>query len=242
MFPPTDEGRALGVEIVEQLKDRWSPPPYFYHLRKGGHVAALFDHVKNTHFCVMDIKAYFTSTTRSMVVKALKKAGYRFPQAMRDATVSSVRHPDSMGRRVLPYGFIQSALLATLCLEHSHIGRVLRDLDKSSLTLSVYMDDIIASGDAAMERDVKMAFTQLEHAFDRSPYMINRIKTQPPGREICVFNALLSHHSIQVHHDRMEKFKEALIANENRHSVFAILRYVGVLNPAQEKELEAYLI
>jgi len=204
-------------------------------------VAALFDHAMNTHFCVMDIKTYFTSTTRSMVVKALKQVGYRYPQAMRDASESSVRHPDTMGQRVLPYGFIQSALLATLCLEYSHVGRVLRELDKSPLTLSVYMDDIIVSGDAEMERDVEDAFTQLGNAFDRSPYSINRVKTQPPSREICVFNALMSHHSIQVHHDRMEKFKEALFANENPHSISAILRYVGVLNPSQEKELEAYL-
>lgn len=47
IYIPTDECRINGVNIIRLLATFWHSPSYFYHLQKGGHLAALKLHLYN---------------------------------------------------------------------------------------------------------------------------------------------------------------------------------------------------
>jgi hypothetical protein len=75
------------------------------------------------------------------------KAFFSHDEALRIATASTVRHPDDNARRILPYGFIQSPLLASLVLHESTLGKYLDALHRDErFVVAVYMEDIIISG------------------------------------------------------------------------------------------------
>lgn len=238
VFPPTTSCKAHGKTLCRQLQKSWTIPAYYFHLKKGGHVAALREHVSNSHFCVVDISQFFSSTTKSMVLKALKSVGQKYTEAKDHAFRSTVKNPDGGKNFVLPYGFVQSALLATICLEKSYLGQFFRQMITSPLRLSIYMDDIIISGSIAEVHAVSAAFQGLLDALDKSPYSANIKKTQEPSAKIEVFNTELSHDLIRITPHRMQKFTEAVNSNPNPFSVDAILRYVGALNQQQGLELE----
>ena len=240
VFPPTGEGKSQGKDIVERVMKKWTPPDHFYHFREGGHVKAIRDHLQSDLFAVADIKSFFQSTTRSMVVKALVKAGFRFDEALDISSSSTVKHAAFGSRRFVPYGFVQSALLATLCLEHSRLGAVVRGAADTGLQVSVYMDDIILSGsenDAAL---LTKSFEEIETITVAPPYQLNLQKTQPLSCSVQVFNTELSHGHVEVIGERMDKFKVALDEYESDYAIQAVIRYVDGLNTTQAQELEDY--
>src|ERR1700712_4044460 len=127
VFNPSPEARAEGAEIKAAVEKNWKAPAYYYHLRNGGHVAALRSHLASRFFVKLDLSDFFGSISRSRVSRTLKTF-YSHAVARQMATSSTVRHPDNPGRTILPYGFVQSPLLASLVLHKSSLGKFLEAL------------------------------------------------------------------------------------------------------------------
>lgn len=77
----------------------------------------------------MDIADFFGSVSRSRISRVLKEL-FPHADARRMATVSTVQRPDDATRQILPYGFIQSPLLASLALHKSGPGKYLDELHR----------------------------------------------------------------------------------------------------------------
>jgi hypothetical protein len=124
---------------------RWRVPHYFYHLRSGGHLAAVKAHLHNRCFSTLDISGFFDSVTRSKICRALPHIGIDRRKAWEIAQQSTVeKMPGSFS---LPYGFVQSPVLASLALDRSGLGRRIAVLARSNqVRLSCYVDDLVLSG------------------------------------------------------------------------------------------------
>ena len=138
----------------------------------------------------------------------------------------------------LPYGFVQSPILASLVLDKSALGRALAKVSKSGLTLSVYMDDIIVSG--ADRSSVVDANEFLRSATVQSSFKINEGKSSEVSTEITVFNISISHDAATIIDGRMEEFEGALEMGD-RSVREGIMSYVETVNPSQADDLRALL-
>jgi hypothetical protein len=143
VFVPAEETVKVGQEIKKNLEIRWKPPRYYYHLLPGGHVEALRANAENSWFVHLDIKDFFGSINRSRITRSLKSL-FGYKQAREIANISTVIHPNR-GDFVLPFGFVQSPLIASICLHKSALGNRLQGLQKEGVTVSVYVDDLILS-------------------------------------------------------------------------------------------------
>jgi hypothetical protein len=97
-------------------------PEYFFHYRRGGHVDALHRHLNNNYFFRIDLKNFFYSIGRNRISRLLRQL--HFPGNSRTyAEWSTVRNPYREGPNyVLPIGFRQSPLLASLALYDSAVA------------------------------------------------------------------------------------------------------------------------
>lgn len=237
VFVPSSDGRESGAEIQSILRKRWRPPPYFYHLQKGGHVAALRHHLPDAVFCTLDISGFFDSITRSKAHRALREIGFDHERAWEITCTSAVEK--TKGRRdfSLPYGFIQSPILASLALDKSGLGRAMRKVVRSNQTrLSCYVDDIIVSG--LEQESVEQARANLIVAARLSHFEFNLGKSQPPAGSVQVFNVVLSQGAMRVSNERMMDF-EAGVRNGSEFVASGIISYVCSINREQARALEA---
>src|SRR5690606_31651017 len=108
---------------------------------------------------------FFYSIARNRVARALQDVGVT--RARHYAKWSCVRNPYGDPRYVLPYGFVQSPILATLVLNCSAVGSFLRSLP-AHVTVAVYMDDISLSSDS--RSDLDSAFGGLLAALDAAQF------------------------------------------------------------------------
>ncbi len=139
---------------------------------------------------------------------------------------------------MLPYGFVQSTLLASICLRKSALGNYLKLLSATDgIEVSVYVDDIIISlTDGVLAEDI---FGNVKSAAEKSGFDLNKKKEQGPADRINAFNIELSQHSLHVLPDRWLAFLDAMRETENPHRQQAILGYVDSVNSAQAAELLA---
>lgn len=239
IFVPTQECLDIGKEIKSGVENTWEPPHYFFHLRQGGHVKALQHHLPNKYFLHLDIQDFFGSINKSRVTRALKnKVGYQ--TAREWAKQSTVRDPEDKQRFILPFGFVQSQILATLCLSRSALGTCFRRLAKrNDISLSVYVDDIIVSSNEMQHCDD--ALRDLAASAEQSRFFLNRKKQEGPANSIKAFNIILSHGNLTLTDDRISKFKqqieEDLIGLERR----GILSYVRTVNNDQFLDLQQHI-
>ena len=83
---------------------------------------------------------------------------------------------------MLPFGFIQSAILASICLDKSSLGIFLKRIKRDkSLSLSVYMDDILISSND-QQRLIEVT-AELKSYFSKSHWVSNT------GKEVSHTNA-----------------------------------------------------
>jgi hypothetical protein len=75
VFVPSAMGRQVGAAVHAEVRRRWRAPYYFYHLRSGGHIAALRAHLHNRCFATLDISGFFNSVTRAKIHRALRSIG-----------------------------------------------------------------------------------------------------------------------------------------------------------------------
>ncbi|QTF10022.1 reverse transcriptase [Brenneria izadpanahii] len=234
VYIPSQETAIFGKSLHEQIRNKWIPPLYYYHMRDGGHVAAARKHINSNFFALIDIKSFFDSTSQSRVTRELKLF-FPYNEARRIAKLSTVRIPSSDGQKfAIPYGYPQSPILATLCLHRSFAGSTLNAMvKKGQVIVSVYMDDIIIS---STDIDVLVFnFNNLLKALKKSRYEVNTTKTQPPSQKIKVFNLELSNNNLKVSAARIVEFLIAYAKSENEHERKGIASYVGSVNQQQAR-------
>ncbi|TPL49826.1 reverse transcriptase domain-containing protein [Mesorhizobium sp. B2-4-6] len=199
VFVPSERGQAIGYALKEQIEAAVEFDQFLYHLRRGGHVAALHAHRQHRYFARIDIERFFYGIGRNRVARALAEIG--IAKAGEAAKWSCVRNPYGEPRYALPYGFVQSPILATLVLMRSPVGAFLRDLP---VTASVYMDDISLSGDDKELLDT--AFARLLQVLEQSNFALNKEKTQPPAEAVALFHCDLTHQHAAVKAARKAEF------------------------------------
>ena len=235
VFEPTDEHRVIGSTIKDALFSVWDAPNYYFHLRHGGHVAALKLHATNTYFIRFDIEDFFGRVNRSRVTRCLKDY-FGYDNARDMANDSTVQHPTEKGRWVLPYGFVQSPILASLALSRSRLGGELDRLNRSTATrVSVYVDDIIISCNNIEQLGLTGAL--LAELAVKSGLSFGSSKTQGPGAQITAFNIELTHENLAIASDRLDQFGAVLADSPSEHRREGILGYVKTVNALQAANL-----
>jgi hypothetical protein len=91
IFVPNHKCRGLGKAVHKALLRKWSIPAYFFHFRRGGHVAAAKAHLRNTLFVHMDLHRFYHSVSRTKIHRTLRKFGYPQSSALKIAQWSTVR-------------------------------------------------------------------------------------------------------------------------------------------------------
>ncbi|WP_449550383.1 reverse transcriptase domain-containing protein [Lelliottia amnigena] len=237
IYVPSTDGIKCGEKILREVRSKWIAPLYFYHLRTGGHLKAARLHLKSDFLAVIDIKQFFQSTSRSRITRVLK-AYFTYSQAREISKLSTVRNQTGTPQQhVLPFGFVQSPILATLCLDKSHLGSLLRRLNKHpDVKLSVYMDDVIISSNDFVQ--LQTAYDAILAAMDKSGYQANMIKTQAPSSLIKVFNLNLSKGAMKVTSQKMSDFLIDFYASDYEPHKIGVKNYVESVNPEQAKLLK----
>lgn len=205
VYVPTPAGRLIASQLLKKVKARFEPDPFYYHLRDGGHVAALHVHRRQKYFARMDLENFFYSIPRNRIARALHDMGV--PRGEFYAKWSTVKSPFAGPRYVLPYGFAQSPMLASLVLYRSPLGKFLRELP-SKVVVSVYVDDIAISSNN--KRFLKRSYRKLRQKAIQSSFSINEQKTSGPGSAIELFNCYLAQLQTEVTDDRRAKFYEVV--------------------------------
>lgn len=234
VYVPTPMVRAGGEAIRRAVSKAWSPPPFYFHLRGGGHVEALRRHMGNRLFFRCDLDDFFARINQSRITRCLKSR-FPYPDARKMAGDSVVIRPGTK-RTMLPYGYVQSPILASLALDHSRLGRFLRQCDSSKdLKVSVYVDDIILSSNDRGR--LASAAIELERLAEGAGLPLNAAKTSGPAAAVTAFNVDLSHGSMSVTVGRMQDFRMAYAIASSPHVEMGIESYVYSVNPTQVGDL-----
>lgn len=234
VYVPTDFGRGRGEEIKAAIESRWKPPANYFHLLGGGHVAAVKQHRNAAWLSSLDLQRFFDQITRTKVHRALKAIGISHDEAWEMACDSTVDKMPPKRRFSLPFGFVQSPIVASVVLAQSALGGVIRKLVADGLTVTVYVDDITISG--SDRGAVGNAVMQLEEGAQLAGFAFNPAKTQPPNSKVTSFNIEFGSGGMKILEERMADFEAALyLANE--HRIGGILGYVGTVNPTQARRL-----
>jgi hypothetical protein len=235
IFVPTDESVSTGRKIQRSIQERWTTPPFFYHLRKGGHVEALRQHIKSKFFLRLDIENFFGSINRSRVTRSLKQI-VSFEEARDWAHASTVPLPTDLKIKILPFGFVQSQIIASLCLKDSALGIVLEKTHKKKdLVVTVYVDDIIIS--SPYEYLIHEVHQELCIACKRSGFIFNLTKSEGPAESITAFNVFIANNEMHLTQKRLEEFIAKIIQSESTEQKNAIVSYVGSINTKQANDL-----
>jgi hypothetical protein len=235
VFVPTVETLKEGIQIKDALESHWKPPNYYFHLRAGGHVKAMQLHMNNLNFLKIDIQDFFGSINSSRVTRCLKRF-FSYNNAREYAQASTVKDPNNSRRVIIPFGFVQSQILASLCLQESALGVYLQKLNKNeAIKLSVYVDDIIVS--ASSLELLKQILQELEDAALKANFTLNTIKQEGPASKITAFNLDLALNSLQVEEKRYQLFKQEFAATENLHVRRGIASYIQSINLEQSFQL-----
>ena len=226
VFVPTEETIKNGLKIKATIEQKWHPPKFFYHLAGGSHIRALRCHLENEYFIHLDIQDFFGNINRSKITRCLKEF-ISYNEARQIAVESTVCDPESLDRKfILPFGFVQSPIIASLCLDFSALGRCLESLSKSEdFTVSVYMDDIIVSSNST--DGLKEQIQIIEKVAGRSRFPLNSDKQEGPESQVTAFNILLSKNQLEITVARMEAFDKIYCASENEHQKEGIRSYIA---------------
>ncbi|MFA8479136.1 reverse transcriptase domain-containing protein [Xanthomonas campestris pv. campestris] len=230
VYVPTPIGKAAGEKIRSSVAKVWSRPKFYFHLRKGGHVAALRRHLKNQYFFRCDLDDFFGRINQSRVTRSLKE-NFSYVDARKMASDSVVIRPGT-GKTMLPYGYVQSPILASFALDRSRVGRFLRKCESSEdVTVSVYMDDIVLSSND--EARLYVAAAELAQLATDAGLPLNAGKTIGPASTVTAFNVELSHGLLSVTKERIDRFRESYATASSLHVELGIVNYVHSINSTQ---------
>lgn len=203
IFVPSKIGRRIGNELKKKIERAYIFDDFFYHLKPGGHVSAIHAHRENLYFCKVDIENFFYSIGRNRVVRILREIN--IPRAEHYGRWSCVKSSNAVDSYALPYGFVQSPIIATLAIAKSAIGDVLRHIP-SNITVTVYVDDIsLSSSDRTLLCDYH---SELLRTIVNSGFKVNKDKCVVPRDRLTIFNCELIKGKTFVLEDRIKKFYE----------------------------------
>lgn len=205
VFVPTGIGRRIGSEIKSEVEGAYEFDPIYFHLRRGGHVAAMHCHRQHRWFARIDISRFFYSISRRRVQSALDRVGVA--NAAFFAKWSTVSNPYDDPKWALPYGFVQSPILASLVLATSAVGDHIISLPRSILP-AIYMDDIsLSSNDRSGLQD---AFERTLAVLEKDGFAASAEKMRPPASTIDIFNCDLTQGRCNVRDERIAAFRDAV--------------------------------
>jgi hypothetical protein len=232
IFIPTEETIKVGTEIKNAVTTKWPTPSYYFHLRQGGHVAALRHHQADKYFACLDIEKFFNSINRSRLTRSLKQL-FDYKTARDYTLLSAVRHPKITPKRyVLPYGFVQSPVLASLCLRYSTLGNKIDQISRAGAQrISIYMDDIIISGN--VESDLQHSMDEIKQAAVKSKFQLNSKKEQGPSTKITVFNVDMTSAYLAIEKRRYLELRCNYQSTTNQNVRHGIGTYVSTINKKQ---------
>ncbi len=232
IFVPSDNCRLKGKEIVKTILKYWAPPDYCYHFKAGGHIAAILDHKDNRYFAKVDIKNFFSSILRSRVLRVLRSFHLSYKHRLNIVEWSCVVSKEDPSKRILPFGFVQSQILSTLCMDKSPIGNFLRKGVLPNVAISVYVDDFIISSND--EASLSKTYENLVAAIEKAGLLLNQNKSHPLQLKSSAFNISITQYKRAIEHDRFNKFLNA-VSLENPKRSEAIIGYVKSVCPQQGK-------
>ncbi len=234
VFVPDVEARSFGSNLKAKLESRWKPPHYYAHLRSGGHVAALKRHIGDQHFMRVDIKSFFASIGIGRVTRMLKTF-MAYDDAREAAKRSVVRNPMNPAIRYLPFGFVQSPIIASICLRQSALGRYVEELSKiPAVTTTVYMDDIIVSTNGS-DDEAREIFNTLCSKAERSCFELSSTKKSEPSDNLVSFNIELDRFGIALTENRFEQLAGRFLDDEDPNIRAGILGYLAQVSTRQAK-------
>jgi hypothetical protein len=203
IFAPTERCDRKGEQLIAFFGKKCSFPDYFYHYMPGGHVAALHRHVEHEFFFKIDIQNFFYSIARNRVIRALRSWGLK--RADNYGKWSCVASPYPNGPSyVLPIGFKQSPLLASLVLMQSPVSAAIERARANGVAISVYLDDFIGSHNN--EEMLTKAYDNICNTCVEAHLTPNEKKLVSPSKAIVAFNCNLSKGSTRVTDPRIDKF------------------------------------
>lgn len=221
VFVPSTRGRRTGLRVKEAVETNFTFDAIYFHMGAGGHVAALHHHRDSAFFARIDIARFFYSISRRRVQSALSRIGVS--QARIYAKWSTVRNPYGAPAYSLPYGFVQSPILASLVIATSAVGAALEAISPD-VKVSVYMDDIAVSGDdlAAVQR----VYEDLIDLLQAEGFDLNEDKLRAPSHAMDIFNCDLMKGRASVRDERIEAF---LAGSPSKESEDAFVVYCGTV-------------
>lgn len=235
VFVPTEACVKVGRELKLELEQKWHVPEFYFHLRAGGHVKALQAHLTSSFFARLDIRDFFGSINKSRVTRCLKNI-FPYPMAREMANLSTVLHPVNR-KSILPFGFVQSPILASLSLHQSALGQHLEKLSKrKDIIVSVYVDDIILSSDSELLLTEVLA--EIKSRALRAGFNLNADKESAPGPQVTAFNIELSNAAMAIEPRRWAQFVSSFLETDNEHVRCGIQTYVSSVNPAHSAQLD----
>ena len=228
-YTQTKAQQDIGRSIKSSLEAKWNAPTWCFHLQPGGHISALNQHVTNSVYSTIDLANFFGNVGRSKIIRCLKRIGFSYSDAKEIAMQSTVRDGNVS---FVPYGFVQSPLLATIALVESHFGRALVDLEAWGITISVYVDDIILSHPTCSTTLIN-AYEMLLTAANTADFDVNGTKSQPPSTAIVAFNIVLKAGELSLTDDKMLEFRSRIVGELVGPATLATIRYAESVNPDQ---------
>lgn len=233
VFVPSEQAFDSGREIKKAIEGIWQPPKNYYHLRSGGHVAAIKSHCNNHCFIRLDIENFFGSINKSRVTRCLKPY-FGYTEARGIADESTVRHPTE-DKFILPFGFVQSPIIASVCLHEGYLGSTLQKLSKTpGIIVSVYVDDIIISvSDETLAPDI---IQRVSEASKRSKLLLSPKKCEGPAGQITSFNINLAHNFTEIEQSRFEEFRRDY-SSGNEYQKEGYKNYIKSVNASQSNLL-----
>lgn len=232
IFVPSDESRKIGGEIKAVIEKSYTFPVFYFHLKNGSHIKALDVHIQHKYFASLDIINFFGNINRSRVTRVLKDF-FPYDDAREFANWSVVKDVDRM-KYTLPFGFIQSPILASLCLDKSRLGKALRSVNNLDVAVSVYMDDIVLSSNNKALLDDSLE--KIKGAAIKSKFPLNKDKQNSLSEKITVFNIDLSHEYLQVNSERIREFQAVYNNTDSNKKKLGILNYIKTINPIQGQQ------
>lgn len=232
IFVPSEHSRVYGKFVVKRVRLEWLPPKYFYHLRGGGHLSAIDAHLKNKYFSRLDIENFFGSITASRITRVLKPyLGYELSREI--AKQSTVRVPGSTKKELmLPFGFVQSAILASICLDKSSLGIFLNKVkNDKTISLSVYMDDILISSNN--KQKLVEVTEEIKKSICRSSWLSNIKKEVIASESITAFNIDVAQNKRYVNQEKLKQLEFDFYQAESVAKKNGISSYVKKVNHEQ---------
>lgn len=210
-------------------------------MQSTGHIGALKHHLKSNLFIRADISEFFNSINRSRVTRELKKFYPSYDVAREQACKSVVPSPFKKGQYILPFGFTQSPLIASICLSNSRLGSFLNAIRNNGYKVSVYMDDIIISdGGMVSKEDMLQTFDILNKVASHSKFQLQKNKTVAPTNKVTAFNIELSNNKLKINTQRFKQLLQSALQG-NDEVKKGIIGYVNSVSNSQKIELKNHL-